>query len=80
MVRALIRDISRRVGMALTMKTIYDVLRRKESELERVRGEVEALRLVIPVLIEEGIVSEEEVKQNAGEGEESENEQRAIVR
>lgn len=66
--------------MALTMKTIYDVLRRKESELERVRGEVEALRLVIPVLIEEGIVSEEEVKQNAGEGEESENEQRAIVR
>ena len=64
----------------LTMKTIYDVLRKKESELERIRGEVEALRLVIPVLVDEGVVPEAEPKPISGEGEASENEQRAFIR
>jgi hypothetical protein len=73
------KDAGSEIG-GLTMKTIYDVLRKKESELERVRSEVEALRLVIPVLIDEGIVSEEEPKQSGNEHEESENEQKAIVR
>lgn len=36
----------------LAMKDIYDVLRQKETDLERVRGEIEALRFVIPLLTE----------------------------
>jgi hypothetical protein len=62
------------------MKTIYDVLRKKESELERVRVEVEALRLVIPVLIDEGVLPEAEQKPLSQQGEESENGQKAFVR
>ncbi len=72
--------VTQKASITLTMKTIYDVLRKKESELERVRGEIEALRLVIPVLIDEGIVSEDELKQSDDEHEESESEQRATVR
>jgi len=34
------------------MKNIYDVLRQKESDLIRVRGEIEALRFAIPLLAE----------------------------
>ena len=34
------------------MKDIYDVLREKEFDLLRVRGEVEALLLVVPLLEE----------------------------
>ena len=71
--------VTQKASITLTMKTIYDVLRKKESELERVRGEIEALRLVIPVLIDEGIVSEDELKQSDDEHEESESEHKAIV-
>lgn len=39
------------------MKNIYEVLRQKEADLARVQGEVDALRLVISLLIED----EEEV-------------------
>lgn len=39
------------------MKNIYEVLRQKEVEIARVQGEVDALRLVISLLIED----EEEV-------------------
>jgi hypothetical protein len=34
------------------MKDIYELLRQKEFDLERVRGEVEALLLVLPLLEE----------------------------
>lgn len=37
------------------MKNIYEVLRQKETDLERVREEIEALRCVIPLLTEAGI-------------------------
>lgn len=36
----------------LAMKNVYEVLRQKESALARVRGEIEALRYVIPLLAE----------------------------
>ncbi|HXJ88618.1 MAG TPA: hypothetical protein VMS18_17490 [Candidatus Binatia bacterium] len=38
---------------ALTMKNVYEVLRQKEMELTRLEKEVEALRLVAPLLSEE---------------------------
>jgi len=34
------------------MKNLYQMLRQKESELERVRSEVNALRAVVPLLAE----------------------------
>ena len=34
------------------MKKIHEVLQQKETDLARVRGEVDALRLVIPLLVE----------------------------
>ena len=37
----------------LTMKNVYEVLRQKEMELTRLEKEVEALRLVAPLLSEE---------------------------
>jgi len=37
---------------ALTMKNVYEVLRQKEMELTRLEKEVEALRLVAPLLSE----------------------------
>ena len=37
----------------LTMKNVYEVLRQKEIELTRLEKEVEALRLVAPLLSEE---------------------------
>ena len=37
----------------LTMKNIYEVLRQKEMELTRLEKEVEALRLVAPLLSDE---------------------------
>ena len=43
---------SKRAG-ALTMKNVYEVLRQKEMELTRLEKEVEALRLVAPLLSEE---------------------------
>src|SRR5262249_44944266 len=38
---------------ALHMKNVYEVLRQKEMELTRLEKEVEALRLVAPLLSEE---------------------------
>ena len=38
----------------LAMKNVYEVLRQKEMELTRLEKEVEALRLVAPLLSEEG--------------------------
>jgi hypothetical protein len=37
----------------MTMKNVYEVLRQKEIELTRLEKEVEALRLVAPLLSEE---------------------------
>ena len=42
-----------RVPGALHMKNVYEVLRQKEMELTRLEKEVEALRLVAPLLSEE---------------------------
>jgi hypothetical protein len=36
----------------LAMKNIYEVLRQKEMDLMRVRGEIDALRTIIPLLAE----------------------------
>lgn len=36
------------------MKDPYQVLRQKETDIERVRKEIEALRFVIPLLAEDG--------------------------
>jgi len=35
------------------MKNIYDVLRQKEAEVERLKKELQALRIVAPLLEEE---------------------------
>ncbi len=35
------------------MRNIYDVLRQKEAEVERVKKELQALRIVAPLLEEE---------------------------
>ncbi len=37
----------------MVMKNVYEVLRQKEMELTRLEKEVEALRLVAPLLSEE---------------------------
>ena len=42
----------------LLMKNVYEVLRQKEMELTRLEKEVEALRLVAPLLSEEKEMSE----------------------
>jgi len=42
---------------AQAMKNVYEVLRQKEMELTRLEKEVEALRLVAPLLSEEKEVS-----------------------
>jgi hypothetical protein len=44
------------------MKNVYEVLRQKEMELTRLEKEVEALRLVAPLLSEEKESSSEMVK------------------
>jgi hypothetical protein len=45
------------------MKNIHEVLQQKEADLARVRGEVDALRLVISLLVEkEGRVPGPETK------------------
>ena len=41
----------------LNMKNVYEVLRQKEMELTRLEKEVEALRLVAPLLNEEKEIS-----------------------
>ena len=35
------------------MKNIYEVLRQKELEMERLRKDIEALRIVAPMLMDE---------------------------
>ena len=50
--RGRFQTIDSRAG-ALTMKNVYEVLRQKEMELTRLEKEVEALRLVAPLLSEE---------------------------
>jgi hypothetical protein len=42
-----------RFQVTLFMKNVYEVLRQKEMELTRLEKEVEALRLVAPLLSEE---------------------------
>jgi hypothetical protein len=51
-VRERIETIDSSAG-AMTMKNVYEVLRQKEMELTRLEKEVEALRLVAPLLSEE---------------------------
>lgn len=41
------------VQVTMSMKNVYEVLRQKEMELTRLEKEVEALRLVAPLLSEE---------------------------
>jgi hypothetical protein len=36
------------------MKNVYEVLRQKELEVSRLKAEVEALRVVAPILSEDG--------------------------
>jgi hypothetical protein len=42
------------------MKNVYEVLRQKETDLARVQAEIEALRLVLPLLIKEELVPKAE--------------------
>ena len=44
---------------AMVMKNVYEVLRQKEMELTRLEKEVEALRLVAPLLSEEKEIGSE---------------------
>ncbi|MFZ0419616.1 MAG: hypothetical protein ABSH02_06140 [Candidatus Sulfotelmatobacter sp.] len=44
------------------MKNVYEVLRQKEMELTRLEKEVEALRLVAPLLSEEKEINAEMMK------------------
>lgn len=44
---------------AMSMKNVYEVLRQKEMELTRLEKEVEALRLVAPLLSEEKEIAAE---------------------
>jgi hypothetical protein len=46
-------QIPRTFAGGLEMKNVYEVLRQKEMELTRLEKEVEALRLVAPLLSEE---------------------------
>lgn len=43
------------------MRNIHEVLQQKEEDLERVRQEVEALRLVAPLLASEETLSNKQV-------------------
>jgi hypothetical protein len=45
------------------MKNVYDVLRQKEVELSKLEIEVEALRMVAPLLTEEGEAEPENTQQ-----------------
>ena len=56
------------------MKDLYQVLRQKQMDIERVRRELEALHLVIPLLaedadwVEQGLASPRSVSQFRGTG------------
>lgn len=53
------------------MRNPYQVLREKERELDRVKSEVEALRLVGPLLADEDTPADEPVKNEAPERKEA---------
>ena len=55
-------EIRQKSAGALFMKNVYEVLRQKEMELTRLEKEVEALRLVAPLLSEEKESLSESVK------------------
>ena len=42
------------------MKNVYEVLRQKELEVSRLEKEVEALRIVAPILSEDGEVEDDQ--------------------
>jgi hypothetical protein len=52
-VRVKVFHIAKIFQVATVMKNVYEVLRQKEMELTRLEKEVEALRLVAPLLSEE---------------------------
>ena len=43
------------------MKNIYEVMRQKEAEIERIKKELQALRIVAP-LLEEDLIAENEMR------------------
>lgn len=49
----MVLKVTKELVGALVMKNVYEVLRQKEMELTRLEKEVEALRLVAPLLSEE---------------------------
>jgi len=53
---------STQLAGAMVMKNVYEVLRQKEMELTRLEKEVEALRLVAPLLSEEKEMNSDMVK------------------
>ncbi len=48
-----VQNVTQLTQVTLFMKNVYEVLRQKEMELTRLEKEVEALRLVAPLLSEE---------------------------
>ena len=52
------------------MKDVYSILRQKESDLARLRVEIDSLRLVAPLLAEDNS-QEEEIDLTSSESEES---------
>ncbi len=50
------------------MKNIYDVLRQKELELQRLQREIEALRIAAPLLAEDTDVEPAAAKPGIGAG------------
>jgi hypothetical protein len=52
------------------MKNAYEVLQQKETDLARVRHEIESLRIVAPLLSDE-LPSDELTKKRAGSAEET---------
>ena len=50
------------IDSQVQMKNVYEVLRQKEMELSRLEREVEALRLVAPLLSEEKEMASDMVK------------------
>jgi hypothetical protein len=61
-VREKLLNRTNRLAGAQFMKNVYEVLRQKEMELTRLEKEVEALRLVAPLLSEEKEMNAENAK------------------
>lgn len=49
------------------MKNVYEVLRQKEADILRIQSEIEALRIVIPLLDEKSNQVESESGRQAGD-------------